>query len=226
MQNGKLGFVTSSRRHKHDIEPMGDASEALYALKPVTFRYNGDIDPAHVKMFGLIAEDVAQVYPDLAVRNAEGEIIAIRSDSINAMLLNEFLKEHRKVEELQATVAQQQKGMEVLTAQLKEQAAQIQKVSAQLEASKPATESGCEHAVKAKEQRFAETPCDSRKAVTFSARGGFLLCSSSRAEATKLLRGGSPKAFGAGAKTKLSIEPDSFSIFFLTDYWHFWQNAV
>jgi len=136
--NGKLGFITSSRRYKHDIEPMADASEALFALKPVTFRYNGDIDPAHVKMFGLIAEDVAQVSPELAVRNAKGEVIAIRSDSVNAMLLNEFLKEHRKVEELQATVAQQQKGMEVLTAQLKEQAAQIQKVSAQLETSKPA----------------------------------------------------------------------------------------
>jgi len=135
---GKVGFITSSRRYKHDIEPMGDASESLYALKPVTFRYNGDIDPAHVKMFGLIAEDVAQISPELAVRNAEGEVIAIRSDSINAMLLNEFLKEHRKVEELQATVAQQQKGMEVLTAQFKEQAAQIQKVSAQIETSKPA----------------------------------------------------------------------------------------
>jgi hypothetical protein len=136
--NGKLGFITSSRRYKHDIEPMGNASEALYALKPVTFRYNGDIDPAHVKMFGLIAEDVAQVYPDLAVRNAKGEVIAIRFDSINAMLLNEFLKEHERVEELQATVAQQQKGMEVLTAQLKEQAAQIQKVSAQVELNKRA----------------------------------------------------------------------------------------
>ena len=143
--NGKLGFITSSRRHKHDIESMGDASESLYALKPVTFRYNGDIDPAHVKMFGLIAEDVAQVSPELAVRNAEGEVIAIRSDSINAMLLNEFLKDHRKVEQqgatirdLRSTVAQQQKQMEILTAQLKEQAAQIQKVSAQLETSKPA----------------------------------------------------------------------------------------
>jgi trimeric autotransporter adhesin len=136
--SGKLGFVTSSRRHKHDIEPMADASEVLYALKPVTFRYNGDIDPAHVKMFGLIAEDVAKANPDLAVRDAKGEVIAIRSDSINAMLLNEFLKEHRRVEELQATVAQQQKGMELLAAQLKEQAAQIQKVSAQIETSKPA----------------------------------------------------------------------------------------
>jgi hypothetical protein len=137
--NGKLGFITSSRRYKHDIEPMDEASEALFALKPVTFRYNGEIDPAHAKMFGLIAEDVAEVSSNLAVRNAKGEVIAIRSDSINAMLLNEFLKEHRRVEELQATVAQQQKGMEVLTAQLKEQAAQIQKVSAQLETSKPAS---------------------------------------------------------------------------------------
>jgi hypothetical protein len=136
--SGKLGFVTSSRRHKHDIEPMADASEALYALKPVTFRYNGDIDPAHAKMFGLIAEEVAEVNPNLAVRDAKGEVVAIRSDSINAMLLNEFLKEHWKVEELQATVAQQQKGMELLAAQVNEQAAQIQKVSAQLETTKPA----------------------------------------------------------------------------------------
>ena len=134
---GKIGFIVSSRRYKHDIEPMGNASEALFALKPVTFRYNGDIDPAHVKMFGLVAEEVAKVNPDLAVRNAKGEIDAIRFDSINAMLLNEFLKEHQRVEELQATVAQQQKGMEILTAQLKEQAAQIQKVSAQLETGKP-----------------------------------------------------------------------------------------
>jgi hypothetical protein len=138
--DGKIGFITSSRRYKHDIEPMGNTSEALFALKPVTFRYNGDIDPAHVKMFGLIAEEVAKVNPDLAVRNAKGEVAAIRFDSINAMLLNEFLKEHRKVGELQATVAQQQKGLEVLTAQLKEQAAQIQKVSAQLETSKPASQ--------------------------------------------------------------------------------------
>ena len=77
--SGKLGFVTSSQRYKHDIEPMDKASEALYALKPVTFRYDGDIDPSHVKMFGLIAEDVAKVSPDLAVRNAKG---ASRCDSL------------------------------------------------------------------------------------------------------------------------------------------------
>jgi hypothetical protein len=147
--NGKLGFISSSGRYKHDIEPMGNASEALFALKPVTFRYNGDIDPAHVKMFGLIAEEVAKVSPDLAVRNAKGEVAAIRFDSINAMLLNEFLKQHRKVEQQQATitqlestVAQQRKDFQAtvahLTARLDEQASQIQKVSAQFEATKPA----------------------------------------------------------------------------------------
>ena len=95
--------------------------------------------------FGLIAEDVAEVNPDLVVRDADGKLFTVRYDAVNAMLLNEFLKEHKKVDEQQATiaelkstVAQQQKGMEVLTAQLREQAAQIQKVSAQLEVSKPA----------------------------------------------------------------------------------------
>ena len=131
--DGKLGFVTSSRRYKHDIEPMDKASEALYALKPVTYRYNGDIDPAHVKMFGLIAEDVAKVSPDLAVRNAKGQVDAIRFDSINAMLLNEFLKEHRKVEDLETIITKQQKEMETVIARLKEQESKIQKVSAQVE---------------------------------------------------------------------------------------------
>ena len=135
---GKLGFITSSRRYKHDIEPMDEASEALFALKPVTFRYNGDIDPSHVKMFGLIAEEVAKVSPNLAVRDAKGEVVAIRSDSINAMLLNEFLKEHSKVEQLEATVAQQQKQMETVVARLKEQESKIQKVSARLDVSQPA----------------------------------------------------------------------------------------
>jgi hypothetical protein len=124
---------------------MDKASETLFALKPVTFRAKENMDPAHVKQYGLIAEDVATVDPDLVVYNSEGKPEALRRDSINAMLLNEFLKEHKKVEEQQAsiaelksTVAQQAKGMEVLTAQLKEQAAQIQKVSAQIEVSNPA----------------------------------------------------------------------------------------
>jgi hypothetical protein len=121
-----VGIISSSRRYKHDIKPMDKASEAILALKKGTPQY------------GLVAEDVAQVNPDLVARNKNGEISTVHYEQVNAMLLNEFLKEHKKVEELQATVAQQQKGMEVLTAQLKEQAAQIEKVSAQLEMSKPA----------------------------------------------------------------------------------------
>jgi uncharacterized coiled-coil protein SlyX len=144
--SGRLGRANvSSRRYKHDIKPMDKASEALFALKPVSFRYNKEYDATQTLAFGLIAEEVAKVYPDLVGRNAEGQPESVRYDQVNAMLLNEFLKEHRKVEaqeatiaELKSTVAQQQKGMDVLTAQLKEHAAQIQKVSAQLETSKPA----------------------------------------------------------------------------------------
>ena len=129
-------FNTSSRKLKHDIQPMNKASETLYQFKPVTFKYNSDWKGT--TQYGLIAEEVAEVDPQLVVRGRDGEIMAVHYEQISNMLLNEFLKEHKKVEELQATVAQQQKGMEVLTAQLKEQAAQIQKVSAQLEMSKPA----------------------------------------------------------------------------------------
>jgi uncharacterized coiled-coil protein SlyX len=149
---GKLGFQVSSRRYKDDIKPMDKASEALFALKPVSFRYKQEIDPARSPDFGLIAEDVATVNPDLVARDEEGKIVTVRYQAVNAMLLNEFLKEHRKVEaqgcklleqeatigQLKSTVAQQQRGMEVLTATLKEQAAQIQKVSAQIQMSKPA----------------------------------------------------------------------------------------
>jgi hypothetical protein len=135
-QDGVLGFTTSSRRYKHDIKAMDKASEALFALKPVTFKYNSD--KQGMTCFGLIAEDVAEVNPDLVLRDKKGEVSSVRYEQINAMLLNEFLKEHKKMQDLEATVVQQQKGMEALTAQLKEQAAQIQKVSAQLEMSKPA----------------------------------------------------------------------------------------
>ena len=135
---GKLGFQVSSRRYKDDIKPMDKASEALFALKPVSFRYKQDIDPARSLDFGLIAEDVATVNPDLVARDDEGKIVTVRYQAVNAMLLNEFLKEHKafaaeqhKVETLEATVAS-------LVSTVKEQAAQIQKVSAQLEASKPA----------------------------------------------------------------------------------------
>ena len=135
---GKLGFQVSSRRYKDDIKPMDKASEALFALKPVSFHYKQEIDPARSPDFGLIAEDVATVNPDLVARDEEGKIVTVRYQAVNTMLLNEFLKEHRKVEEQEKTIAELRSGMTAVAAMVKEQAAQIQKVSAQLEASKPA----------------------------------------------------------------------------------------
>ena len=117
---------------------MDKASEALFALKPVTFRYKKEIEPKAIPQWGLVAEDVEKVNPDLVIRDAEGKVNTVRYDQVYNMMLNEFLKEHKKVQELQATVAQQQKGMEALIAQVKEQAAQIQKVSAQMKINKPA----------------------------------------------------------------------------------------
>jgi hypothetical protein len=156
MSDGALGYtaIVSSRRYKEDIKPMDKASEALLALKPVTFRLRGELDPSHRPQWGLIAEDVEKVNPDLVDRNNKGEVESVRYDMVNAMLLNEFLKEHRKVEkqeatitqlkstvaqqmkEFQTTAAHQEKEIKSLTASLKEQAAQIQKVSAQVELNK------------------------------------------------------------------------------------------
>ncbi len=146
--DGQLGTISSSRRFKKDIKPMDQASEAILALKPVTFHYKDRRDGKKAQEtpeFGLIAEDVAEVNPDLVVNDKHGDIYSVRYEVVNVMLLNEFLKEHKKVEgqqasiaDLKSTVALQRKEMQDLTAQLKEQAAQIQKVSAQLEASKPA----------------------------------------------------------------------------------------
>jgi hypothetical protein len=134
--NGKLGTITSSRRFKEEIEPMAQASEGLFALKPVTFRYKKGIDPQRIPQFGLVAEDVEAVNPDLVVRDEEGKVNTVRYDAVNAMLLNEFLKEHRKVEELSSIVAEQRKEVNALAAAVKEQAALVQKVSAQVELSK------------------------------------------------------------------------------------------
>jgi trimeric autotransporter adhesin len=134
--DNKLGTVVSSRRFKHDIKPMDNSSEAVLALKPVTFLYNADT--TNTPRVGLVAEEVAEVSRALVIADKEGKPLSVRYEDVNVMLLNEFIKEHKKVEQLQATVAQQQKGMDVLTAQLKEQAAQIQKVSAQVEMNKPA----------------------------------------------------------------------------------------
>ena len=134
--SGKLGTITSSRRFKEEIEPMAQASEGLFALKPVTFRYKKGIDPQRIPQFGLVAEDVEAVNPNLVVRDEEGKVNTVRYDAVNAMLLNEFLKEHRKVEELSSIVAQQRKEINVLATAVKEEAAQVQKVSAQVELSK------------------------------------------------------------------------------------------
>ena len=124
-----VGIFNSSRRYKHDIQPMDKTSEELYRLKPVTFKFNSDWKGT--TQYGLIAEEVAEVDPQLVVRK-DGEFMTVHYEQVNPMLLNEFLKEHKKVQSLETTVAQQQKGMEVLTAQLKEQAAQIQKVARRL----------------------------------------------------------------------------------------------
>jgi hypothetical protein len=143
--DGKLGTTTSSRRFKDEIKPMDKASEELYALKPVAFRYKKEIDPAGTSQFGLVAEEVEKVNPDLVVRDKEGKTYSVRYDQINAMLLNEFLKEHRKVEqqdrkiqEQEATIAELKSGMKTLAATVNEQAAQLQKVSARIELSKSA----------------------------------------------------------------------------------------
>jgi len=164
--SGQLGVAPSSQRFKAEIKPMDKASEAILALKPVTFHYKPELDPKGIAQFGLVAEDVEKVNPDLVARDAEGKVYTVRYEAVNAMLLNEFLKQHRRVEDQEttitqlkstaakqettitqlestvgkqeATIAQQQEGMEILSASLKEQTSQIQKVSDQLEVSKPA----------------------------------------------------------------------------------------
>jgi hypothetical protein len=103
----------------------------------VTFRYKHGLDPEGIPQFGLVAEDVAKINPDLVARDGQGKPYTVRYEAVNAMLLNEFLKEHRKVESLERAMEEQQKGNAAMRAMLKEQAAQIQKVSAQLELNKP-----------------------------------------------------------------------------------------
>jgi trimeric autotransporter adhesin len=142
---GKLGTVVSSARFKEAIKPMDKASEAILALEPVTFRYKQELDPDGIPQFGLVAEQVEKVNPDLVVRGEDGKVMTVRYEAVNAMLLNEFLKEHRNVAEQQSTIAelksavakqqatnaQQQQQIEALTAGL-------QKVSAAVELNKPA----------------------------------------------------------------------------------------
>ena len=136
--NGKLGTVPSSQRFKDEIKPMDKASEAILALKPVTFHYKKEIDPEAKSQFGLIAEEVAKVNPALVLQDEEGKPYTVRYEAVNAMLLNEFLKEHkafveqqRKLEQQGATIARLQELVESLTTGL-------QKVSARLELNKSA----------------------------------------------------------------------------------------
>jgi hypothetical protein len=127
---GQLGVGVSSERFKEEIKPMDKASETIFALKPVSFRYKKDIDSERTPQFGLVAEDVAKVNPDLVVRDAEGKVYTVRYEAVNAMLLNEFLKEHRKVEKLEA-------ALKAVNDRLAEQEAKIEKVSARIEMTKP-----------------------------------------------------------------------------------------
>ena len=131
LTTGLLGHLSSSRRYKQDIQPMDNASETVYRLKPVSYRYKKEIDRTESPAFGLIAEDVAAVNPALVAKDGKGEPESIHYEMVNAMLLNEFLKEHQKVEKLETTVAN-------LLAAVKEQAAQMQKVTAQLEVDRAA----------------------------------------------------------------------------------------
>jgi hypothetical protein len=135
--DGQLGVAASSQRFKDEIKPMDKASEAILALKPVTFRYKHEIDPKRIPQFGLVAEEVEKVNPDLVVRDKEGKPYSVRYEAVNAMLLNEFLKEHRKMQEQEATIAELKSGMKALAATLNEQASQLQKVSARIELSRP-----------------------------------------------------------------------------------------
>ena len=144
--DGQLGVRACSARYKENIEPMDKASEAIHLLQPVTFRYKKELDPAGIPQFGLVAEEVEKVHPDLVARDEQGKPYAVRYEAVNAMLLNEFLKEHRKgeqqdrkIEELEwrtqqqgTTVTELRSQVQALTAAFKEQAAQMQKVSDQV----------------------------------------------------------------------------------------------
>ena len=134
--DGKLGTLTSSARFKDEIKPMANASEAILALKPVTFRYKKAIDPQGIPQFGLVAEEVEKVSPDLVIRDPEGKPYTVRYEQVNAMLLNEFLKEHKTVKEQGEIIARLEQQVEALTAGL-------QKVSAQMELSKAGPQTAC-----------------------------------------------------------------------------------
>ncbi len=135
--SGHLGTTTSSARFKEGIKPMDKASEAILGLQPVTFRYKREFDPNGITQFGMVAEEVEKVNSDLVVRDDQGKPYTVRYEAVNAMLLNEFLEEHREAQEQKATIAEFKEEIAKLTAAVKEQAEQIQKGSAELEISRP-----------------------------------------------------------------------------------------
>jgi len=136
--SGHLGTSTSSARYKENIQPMDKASEAILALHPVTFRYKKELDPKAIPQFGLVAEQVEKVDPDLVARDSDGKPYSVRYEAVNAMLLNEFLKEHRKNEQQEIRIGEQQKEIDALKGALQQQAVQIQKVSAPISMTRPA----------------------------------------------------------------------------------------
>ena len=133
---GQLGVAPSSAHFKREIRPMGKESEAILGLKPVSFCYDQEIDQEGLPQFGLVAEEVEKMNPDLVVRDDAGRPYTVRYDQVNAMLLNEFLKAHRKMEKQEAAIARQEKQIEALITMVKEQAAEIQKVSVEMEISR------------------------------------------------------------------------------------------
>jgi hypothetical protein len=135
--DNRIGTLSSSQRYKDEIAAMAKSSEAIHSLRPVTFRYKKAIDPTRSLSFGLIAEEVARVSPDLVTKDREGKPETVRYEAVNAMLLNEFLKEHRKVQEQANTIAELENEVANLTVTLRDQATQIQKVTSQLEVITP-----------------------------------------------------------------------------------------
>jgi Chaperone of endosialidase len=138
--DGKLGTVVSSERFKAETKPMDKASEVILALKPVTFRYKKEFDPAGIPQFGLVAEEVEKVNPDLVVHDDQGKAYTVRYEAVNAMLLNEFLKQRNEFLKDHRTVREQQKEIDALKAELKEQRALIQKVNDKVELDRPAAQ--------------------------------------------------------------------------------------
>ena len=134
--SGHLGTKGSSERFKTEIRPMDKSSEAILKLKPVTFHYKAELDPDKIPQFGLIAEDVEKVNPDLVVRDENGKIYTVRYDAVNAMLLNEFLKQHRKVDQQAAKLEQQDGRIAHQAKQIETLTAAVQKVSAEIELNK------------------------------------------------------------------------------------------